>query len=126
MRALATHDLDAAERLMTQTAAIGVELVEPDVEAVLHELAAMRALAASDSAVLADEALAHEEFGSAEGIPSVIGCGWDLWLAIGQVDRAASVVTQLMANGVAGLARDVDFLLVLSPRRRCGRRSRTP
>ncbi len=114
MHALATDDLAGAEQLMTRTAAIGIELAEPDVEAVLHELGAMRALVAGDRVALVDEAAAHEEFGAAEGIPSVSVVAADLWLAAGQPDRAASVVTQLMANGVDGIARDVDFLLVVA------------
>ncbi len=113
MHALATDDLAGAEELMAQTAAIGAELAEPDVEAVLHELGATRALMAGDRAALWDEAVAHEEFGTAEGIPSISVVAADLWLAVGQPDRSASIVTQLMANGVDGIARDVDFLLVV-------------
>ena len=100
--------------LIAKTAAIGAELAEPDVEAVLHELAAMRALMAGDRTALWEEAVAHEEFGTTEGVPSISVVAADLWLAVGQLDRAASVVTQLMANGVDGIARDVDFLLVVA------------
>ena len=114
MHALATDDLATAERLIATSAAIGAELAEPDVEAVLHELGAMRALMAGDGAALWEEAVAHEEFGTTEGIPSISVVAADLWLAVGQLDRAASVVTQLMANGVDGIARDVDFLLVVA------------
>ncbi len=112
MHALATDDLATAERLIARTASIGADVAEPDVEAVLHELGAMRACVAADLAAMRDEAAAHEDFGAAEGIPSISAVGADLWLASGQPDRAADVVTQLAANGVEGIARDVDFLLV--------------
>jgi hypothetical protein len=114
MHALATDDLASADGLIAKTAAIGAVLAEPDLEAVLHELGATRALIAGDGSALWEEALAHEDFGTTEGIPSILVVAADLWVAVGQPDRAASVVTQLMANGVDGIARDVDFLLVVA------------
>jgi hypothetical protein len=60
---------------------------------------------------LQDEAAAHEACGAAEGIQSVSAEAAELWLAAGQLDRAALLVTQLMAGGLGGIARDVDFLL---------------
>jgi hypothetical protein len=44
----------------------------------------------------------------------VSAVGASLWLAGGQPDRAAVLVTQLMAGGIDGIARDVDFLLTVS------------
>lgn len=114
MHALATDDLANAELLIERTAAIGANVAEPDVEGVLHELVAMRALVSNDKATMRDEAVAHETFGMGEGIPSVSVVAADLWLAAGEPDRAALVVSQLMANGVAGIARDVDLLLVVA------------
>ncbi len=114
MHALATDDLPAAEQLVERTATIGASVAEPDVEGVLHELRAMRALVSGDGATIRDEALAHEAFGMAEGIPSISVVAADLWLAAGQHDRAGLTITQLMGNGVAGIARDVDFLLVVA------------
>ncbi|HWF14944.1 MAG TPA: hypothetical protein VG244_02065, partial [Acidimicrobiales bacterium] len=114
MHALATDDLGAAELQIERTAAIGAKVAEPDVEGVLHELWAMRALVSGDLATMQDEALAHEDFGLAEGIPSISVVAADLWLAAGQPDRAGLIITQLMANGVAGIPRDVDFLLVVA------------
>jgi hypothetical protein len=111
MHALATGDVSAAERLIARTEHIGVEVAEPDVEAVLHELRSMHALLVGDLVALASEAAAHEAFGAAEGIPSVTAVGAILWLAAGQPDRAGLLVSQLMAGGVDGIARDVDFLL---------------
>ena len=114
MYALATDDLVAAERLMARTTEIGAAVAEPDVEAVLHELSATRARVAGDLGALQDEAAAHEAFGAAEGIQSISAVAAELWLAAGQPDRAALLVTQLMAGGLGGIARDVDFLLTIT------------
>ncbi len=114
MHALATDDLRSAGPLIERTAAIGADVAEPDVEGVLHELRAMQAVLAGDLGTLRDEAEAFEAVGAAEGIPSISAVAADLWLAGGQPDRAALVVTQLTANGVEGMVRDVDFLLVCS------------
>jgi len=56
----------------TQAAAVGAEVGEPDLEAVLHELSAARARAARDVSALENEAAAHEVFGAGEGIPSML------------------------------------------------------
>jgi hypothetical protein len=114
MCALATDDLIGADRLMARTKTIGAELAEPDVEAVLHELSAARARLAGDAVALQDEAAAHEAFGAAEGIPSITAGAADLWLAAGRPDRAALLVRQLLAGGLDGIARDVDFLLTIA------------
>jgi hypothetical protein len=111
MHALVTGDVSAADDLIARTEQAGVEVAEPDVEAVLHELRSMRALRVGDLVALATEAAAHEAFGAAEGIPSVTAVAASLWLAAGQPDRAARLAGQLMAGGVGGIARDVDFLL---------------
>jgi hypothetical protein len=114
MYALATGDLLAAGDLITRTAAVGAELAEPDVAAVLHSLRSMRALMTGDLAVLREEAADFEAYGSAEGIPSVHAEGAVLWLAAGEPDRAARIVTQLVGGGPGNVARDVDFLLLLT------------
>jgi len=114
MQALATGDLAAAGPLIARTEAAGAEVAEPDVQAVLHSLSAMRAMVASDLSALREEAAAFAAFGAAEGIPSVSAEAAVLWLAAGQPDQAGQLVAQLMADGVAGVARDVDFLLQVS------------
>jgi hypothetical protein len=114
MHALATDDLASADRLIARTATIGADVAEPDAAGVLHELGGMRALVSGDLVALRDEASAFETFGTAEGIPSVSAVGASLWLAAGQPDRAAVLVTQLTAGGIDGIARDVDFLLTMS------------
>ncbi|HWD52749.1 MAG TPA: hypothetical protein VG412_10125 [Acidimicrobiales bacterium] len=114
MHALATDDLASADRLIARTATIGAEIAEPDAEGVLHELGGMRARVSGDLVALRDEAEAFEAFGAAEGIPSVLAVGASLWLAAGQPDRAAVLVTQLTAGGTDSIAPDVDFLLTVS------------
>ena len=114
MHAVAVGDVNAADELIARTEHVGLEVAEPDVEAVLHELRSMHALLVGDLVALASEADAHEAFGVAEGIPSITAVGAVLWLAAGQPDRAGLLVTQLMAGGVDGIARDVDFLLNLT------------
>lgn len=111
MHALATGDLAAAGLLLAGTVAASAKVAEPDVAAVLHSLRAMRALMAADLAALREEAAAFAAYGAAEGIPSVSAEAAVLWLASGQPDQAGSLVTQLMAGGVAVVPRDVDFLL---------------
>jgi hypothetical protein len=111
MHAVATGDAYAADQLIARTELLGVEVAEPDVDAVLHELRSMQALLVGDLVALASEAAAHEAFGAAEGIPSITAVGASLWLSAGQPDRAARLASQLMAGGVDGIARDVDFLL---------------
>ena len=114
MYALATSDVSAADDLIARTERLGIELAEPDVQAVLHELRSMHALLVGDLIAIASEAAAHEEFGTAEGIPSITAVGASMWLAAGEPDRAAVLAGQLIAGGVGGIARDVDFLLVLT------------
>jgi hypothetical protein len=114
MHAQTSSDLAAAESLIARTAAIGAELAEPDVDAVLHSLRSSHALMTRDIAALRAEAAAFEAYGSAEGIPSIHAEAAVFWLAAGQPDEAERLVRQLLGGGVASLARDVDFLLLLT------------
>ena len=98
MHALTSSDLTAAESLIARTAAPGAELAEPDVDAVLHSLRSSHALMTRDLAVLRDEAAAYEAYGSAEGIPSIRAEGAVFWLAAGQPDLAARLVSQLLGG----------------------------
>jgi hypothetical protein len=114
MHALATFDLDSADSFMGRTTILGADLGEPDVEAIEHSLRAMRALVTDDLVALGEEAAAFDEFGIGEGIPSVMAEAAVLQLAAGHPDRANQLVTQIMSGGVAAIARDVDFLLVMT------------
>jgi hypothetical protein len=112
--ALVLDDLAAADALIGRTAELGRDVALPDVDAVLYELSAARALAAGDLVALRELAVAYQEFGAAEGIPSVSAVGATVWLAAGHTDEAAQLVTQLMSGGIEGISRDVDFLLTLT------------
>ena len=114
MHALAMGDLAAAGPLLAETSARGSALAESDVAAVVHSLQAMRAQVAGDVEALRAEAAAFEAHGIAEAIPSVCAEAAVLWLAAGEPDRAGQLTGQLMAGGVAGVARDVDFLLLVT------------
>ncbi len=114
MHALVLDDLGAADVHIGRTAELGGDVALPDVDAVLHELAAARALAVGDLVALREQAIAYQAFGAAEGIHSVSAVGATLWLAAGHPDEAAQLAIQLMAGGVDSIARDVDFLLTLA------------
>ncbi|MFN8051376.1 MAG: hypothetical protein U0Q22_08075 [Acidimicrobiales bacterium] len=117
MAALVEADLERADDLIARTRAVGTELDEPDVEAVLHSLDSERARLAGDVATLVVEAEGFEAFGRAEGIASVLGQAAVLWLAAGRPERAAPLVERLAGVDGAGLRavpRDVDFLLTVT------------
>jgi hypothetical protein len=111
MHALVTTDLAAADELIAAARSAGVSSREPDLEAVTHSLAAARARRAGDLAALRAEAAAFTAYGAAEGVPSVSAEAAVLWLEGGEPDRARELLLQLAGGGLAGLPRDVDFLL---------------
>lgn len=111
MHALVTADLAAADELIAAARSAGDSSREPDLEAVTHSLAAARARRAGDLAVLRAEAAAFTAYGAAEGVPSVSAEAAVLWLEGGEPDRARELLLQLAGGGLAGLPRDVDFLL---------------
>ncbi|WP_206778459.1 MULTISPECIES: hypothetical protein [Frankia] len=113
MHALATADLARADDLIARTRELGAALAEPDREAVLHSLAADRALQAGDREALRQEAAGFEAFGTAEGIPSVTAEAAVFWLEAGEPDRAERLALQLAGPGLHTVARDVDFLLTV-------------
>ena len=116
MHALATGDLAAAEQLIARTAADRRRgAPNPTSRPCSTSCARCDALVVGDLVALADEAAAHEAFGAAEGIPSVIGrrppaCGWRPASPTGPRCWSASS----WPGGVDGVARDVDFLLTMT------------
>ncbi|MEU6284567.1 hypothetical protein [Streptomyces sp. NPDC047028] len=114
MHALVVDDLDAADRLIAQSAELGEQATEPDLDAVLHSLAAARARRTGDLDILRSEAAAFAEFGAAEGVPSVSAEAAALWLAADEPDRARELLDQLAGSGLDAVPRDVDFLLTVS------------
>lgn len=114
MYALATDDLVTAEECIDRAGRVAANSAEPDVDAVLHVLHAMRMRMTGDFDALGAEAEACEAYGAADGIPSVTALAADMWLAVDEPERAARLVHQLIAGGLAAIKRDVDFLLTVS------------
>ena len=114
MHALVTADLDVADQLIARTGEIGRRCDEPDVEAVVHNLAASRARRAADTAALRREAAAFTEYGATEGVPSVSAEAAVWWLEAGDRGRAADLLYQLAGGGLDAAARNVYFLLIVS------------
>ncbi len=114
MHALATGELAEADDLIARTAEAGARAAEPDLDAVLHSLAASRARRAGDVDTLRREAAAVEAYGASEGIPSVAAEAAVLWLAAGEPERALAVAVQAAGGGLDTVAQDVDFLLTVA------------
>ncbi len=114
MYALVADDLGEADRLIERTGRLAVNSVEPDVQAVAHGLAAMRAHRAGDMEAMRSEAVAYEVYGTEQGIPSVVAQGAQLWLHAGEADRALALLSQIAGSGFDAIPRDVYFLLTVS------------
>lgn len=114
MHVQAVGDYALADELTAEATAIGAEVAEPDVQAVLHSLAADRAMQTGDLEELRRQAADWDTFGAAEGIASVLATAATLWLAAGEEDRAMLRARQIVAGGVDTIPRDVDFLRTVS------------
>ncbi|SDS68088.1 hypothetical protein SAMN05216371_0401 [Streptomyces sp. TLI_053] len=112
--ALVAGAAEQADRLLARTRELGTRAAEPDLEAVVHDLSAARARRAGDTGALRREAAAFEEFGAAEGVPSVSAEASVLWLAAGEAGRARQLLDRLAGTGFETVTRDVDFLLVVA------------
>ncbi|MFJ4796469.1 hypothetical protein [Kitasatospora purpeofusca] len=112
--ALVQGDTELADRLLARTRDLGALAAEPDLEAVVHDLSAARARRAGDTGALRREAAAFEEFGAAEGVPSVSAEASVLWLAAGAEGRARQVLDRLAGSDFGTVTRDVDFLLTVA------------
>jgi hypothetical protein len=116
MYSLAVGELAEADVLIQQAETAGRQAAEPDLVAVLHSLAASRAVRVGDRAALAQEAAAYQAYGTEQGIGSVVAEAAVLWLHAGEQERAATLARQLGGSGpdgLAGIDRDVDFLLTV-------------
>ncbi|WP_395694406.1 hypothetical protein [Nocardioides sp.] len=112
MQALVVGELDRAVTLLEQVVEAGRSISEPDVDAVLHSLAADLARQRHDVEALRVEAAAFESFGAAEGIASVLAEAAVLWLDAGDAGRAGDVVDRLPRP--VDLPADVDLLLTVT------------
>ncbi|MEU1285656.1 hypothetical protein [Kitasatospora sp. NPDC005856] len=112
--ALVHDEIETADRLLAAARGLGTDAAEPDLAAVLHSLAAARARQLGDVAALRREAAAFEEFGAAEGVPSVSAEAAVLWLAAGEDGRSRRLLDLLAGAGFEAVPRDVDFLLTIA------------
>ncbi|GAA4807049.1 hypothetical protein GCM10023200_50840 [Actinomycetospora chlora] len=112
--ALVTGDLPTARSARREAVAAGEAAGEADTAAVDHELAAGIARQEGDLAALAREAAAFVEFGLAEGIGSIAAEGAAMWAEVGEHDRARHLLDELAGADLAGVPRDVDWLLVIT------------
>ncbi|MFI5958065.1 hypothetical protein [Cryptosporangium sp. NPDC051539] len=106
---------DTAPYLREVARVAAAETFIADGEAVRHAMTAYPALMTGDQKTCADEAVVYEEFGLAEGSPTVLAEGawaW-VWVGAGQLDRAAALVGHLGPVTLTGLPRDADWLLTL-------------
>lgn len=67
-----------------------------------------------DVKALLDEAAAFEEFGVADGVPSVSTEAAVLWLSGGAPERALNLTRQVTVAGLQSVGRDVDFLSIVT------------
>jgi hypothetical protein len=109
--ALIAGDLEAVQALIAETGRAGEDAAEPDTPALLHELGAHLALQRDDRAELAEQAAAFEQFGTEQGVVSIVAEGARLWLASGAPDRARALLDRLVP--LPAVPRDVDWLLTV-------------
>jgi hypothetical protein len=85
-----------------------------DTEAIDRTLSAGIARQSGNRGALAREAALYEAFGAAEGVLSISAQAAVLWLAAGDVGRAAALLDQLAGHDLALVPRDVDWLLTIT------------
>jgi hypothetical protein len=114
MHALLVGDLDEARRAHAAATAAGYQAGEPDAFAIDNELKGEIARHTGDVTQLTDLATLFVEFGQREGLDSVAAEGARLWLASGDVDRAATVMHQIAGADFSRIPRDLDWLLTIT------------
>lgn len=113
-QALVDGNIEAADELIEHTRRLGEEAKEPDAWAVFQELLANRARQKGDVAVLRTVAGFATEFGSQEGVQSILAEAAVIWLEAGDVENAIKLLDQLAGDGFGTVPRDVDFLLTVT------------
>jgi len=114
MAGLLTGDLVAATAAMGEAVAAGSEAGEVDTYAIERTLTADLARQAGDTATLAREAATYEAFGLRESVTSIAAQGAVLWVVAGRPERAVPLLHQLAGPDLAGIPRDVDWLLTVT------------
>jgi hypothetical protein len=114
MYALVVGDLDAARNYRKEAIRAGTEAGESDLLAIEHVLLAEIARQSDDRETLRAQAAGAEEFGIAEGVPTVVADAAELWLAGGEPQRARSLLQHVAGQGHATIPRELDWLLVIT------------
>jgi hypothetical protein len=114
MYALVVGDVDAARDYRDETIRAGTAAGEADVLALEHVLLAEIARQTGDTETLRAQAAGAEEFGIAEGVPTVLAEGAELWLAAGERDRARGLLLEVARPGLSAVPRQLDWSLVIS------------
>lgn len=113
MHALLMGETARADELRHSAVAAGTEAGEADAFAIDHSLAGAIAQQSGDLAALTAEAEVYEAFGRSEGLTSVAAQGAELWTEAGRPERARPIVDEIAGNGLAAVARDVDWMLTV-------------
>jgi len=114
MYALVVGDLDLAREYRDETIRAGTEAGESDVLAIEHVLLSDIARQSDDRETLRAQAAGAEEFGIAEGVPTVVAEAAELWLAGGEPERARSMLLHVAGRGLATIPRELDWPLVIT------------
>lgn len=112
MYALVVGDLDAAREYREETIRAGMEAGESDLLAIEHVLLSDIARQTDDRETLRAQAAGAEEFGIAEGVPTVVAEAAELWLAGGEPERARTMLLHVAGRGLAAIPRQLDWPLV--------------
>jgi hypothetical protein len=114
MHAVLVGDLDAARRHRETAIAAGTAAGEPDVLAIDHALGSVIAVQSEDRAAIVAEADAYEKAARELAHKTVAAEGIPLWVAVGEFDRARSLLRQVAGSGLGSIPRDGDWLLVVT------------
>jgi hypothetical protein len=114
MYALVIGDVEAARRHREEAIHAGTEAGESDVLAIEHVLLAEIARQTDDREMLRTQAAAADEFGVAEGVPTVLAEAAELWLAAGEPERARTLLHNIAGRGLATIPRQLDWPLTIT------------
>jgi len=111
MNALLAGDFAAAEELRRRAVEIGERAGEPDSDAIEHALLGMLLRQAPDRDRLLAEAEVYEQFGTSEGVLSVLAEAAQLFRVAGDRERTALIAERF--SDLGRIPRDVDWLLTV-------------
>jgi len=114
MHALLVDDHERVRTLMSEAAALGTDAGIPDAYAVEHSQRAELARHTGDLDTLAVEVLVFEDYAVTHGIQSLLAETAVLWFELGEVERAARLVLQVVGGGFEAVPYDVDWMLTVT------------